>query len=155
MSKVVEECLALFTPILEAENVELVDVLYQRGPGGLVLSFLIDKPGGVSLDDCQYWSGRIGPILDEKDMIPNAYSLEVSSPGVRRPLKTLKDFQRFRGERVFVKSYAPVDGQKNFHGILIEADQNSVVVRLSDSSKDVRINRDQIAKSALDPVIEI
>ncbi len=153
MSEVVDRLTGVITPLMAQENVELVDLTYQKGPNGWTVALFIDKPGGVSLDDCTLWSGRVGQILEETDMIPHAYSLEVSSPGLDRPLKKLADYQRFLGERVSVKLYSALNGQKNFHGILKQATEGSIVV-MTDEEKEVELPIQQVAKSKLDPKIE-
>src|SRR5579859_1530705 len=108
----------LLTPCLEQEHTELVDLTYQKSHGGWTLSLYLDKPGGITLDDCEAWSHRLGALIDASDTIDRSYVLEVSSPGLDRPLRKLKDFQRFAGQKVHVKLYAPINGQKNFHGVL-------------------------------------
>lgn len=155
MSELVLAIEKLVTPLLEMEQFELVDVTYQKGQGGWVLCIYIDKPGGISLDDCTHWSHKIGAVLDEKDVVPHAYSLEISSPGLNRPLKKLKDFEKFAGERISVKLYAPMDGQKNFHGILVGADEETIRLRQNGSDAEVVLPRPQVAKANLDPIVEI
>jgi len=110
----------------------------------------LDKSGGINLNDCEKWSRRLEALLDEKDIIPHSYSLEVSSPGVERPLKKLKDFQRFMGERVAVRLYAAQDGQKNFKGILTGVDESFIQLKLEDQ-RELKFERSQVAKSHLAP----
>ncbi len=153
MGEVVGELEKLLGPAMSQENVELVDLTYQKGPGGWILAFFIDKPGGITLDDCSAWNEKISLILDQTDLIPHAYSLEVSSPGLDRPLKNLADCKRFMGERVSVKLYAAINGQKNFHGSLKAASDQEIVI-LTDEKKEVTLPLQQVAKSKLDPKIE-
>lgn len=101
----------LLEPILEAEGIELVDVEYVR-ERNWILRLYIDKEGGVDLSDCQHVSEEAGAILDEKDLIPGNYMLEVSSPGVERVVKKDKDFIRFAGSAVDVKLFAPLEEKK-------------------------------------------
>lgn len=101
----------LLEPILEAEGIELVDVEYVR-ERNWILRLYIDKEGGVDLSDCQHVSEEAGEILDEKDLIPGNYMLEVSSPGVERVVKKDKDFIRFAGSAVDVKLFAPLEDKK-------------------------------------------
>lgn len=155
MGQVVDDVQTLVAPILEQAGVELVDVTYQKGPGGWALCFYLDKPGGITLSDCEEWSRKIGEILDEKDLIPNAYNLEVSSPGLNRPLKRTADFQRFIGQRVSVRLFAPLDGRKNFQGPLRSATDDEVRVLLEDEKREAMIPRSMIAKTTLDPILEI
>ena len=101
----------LLEPILEADGIEVVDVEYVR-ERNWILRIFIDKEGGVDLNDCQVISEKAGAILDEKDLIPDNYMLEVSSPGLDRVLKKDKDFIRYTGEEVDVKLFAPLEGHK-------------------------------------------
>ncbi len=153
MSEVVDGLIKLIAPLMAQENLELVDLTYQKGPGGWTVALYIDKPGGVTLDDCALWNNKVGEILDQTDLIPHTYSLEVSSPGIDRPLKKLADYQRFLGERVNVKLYSALNGQKNFHGNLKEATEESIVL-VTDEKKEVVLPLQQVAKSKLDPKIE-
>jgi ribosome maturation factor RimP len=104
--------------ILSSEDMELVDVEYRREPGGWVLRLMIDKIGGVTLDDCTRVSQEMGRSLDVEDLISNPYHLEVSSPGLDRPLKNERDFIRFSGRPIRVKTIDPIGNQKNFKGKL-------------------------------------
>ena len=105
-------------PLLAQEAAELVDFEWLHEHGRQVLRFYLDKQGGITLDDCEHLSHRIGALLDEADLIPGAYVLEVSSPGLDRALKKDKDFARFAGRAVQVSLKVPQDGRRNFKGIL-------------------------------------
>ena len=96
---------AILMPIVEEHGFELVDVEYVKEGGTWYLRAYIDKPGGINVDDCEVVSRRLSDILDEKDYIEEAYILEVSSPGLGRPLKKEKDFKRSLGEEVDVRTY--------------------------------------------------
>lgn len=128
-------------------RLEIVDVEFRREPGGRVLRVFIDKPGGVTLDDCQALSRRLSAKLDEVDPIEESYNLEVSSPGIERPLTKPKDYIRFAGHRVHVRTYGPVDGRRNFTGELLGLEDDDVVVRVDEG--DVRIPLSQVAKARL------
>lgn len=153
MSEILQKIEALIVPELEKNQMELVDATYQKSQGGWTLCLYLDKPGGITLDDCEAWSDKIGDLLDQNNTFDHSYSLEVSSPGLNRPLKKLKDFQNFVGERVDVKLFAPLNGQKNFHGVLLGADEAHIRIR-EDGRPDVELPRDQIAKANLDPDIK-
>lgn len=153
MSSLISEVENLVAPALIAQNIELVDLTYQKEHGGWTLCFYLDKPGGITLDDCARWSEELGVLVDQSNLIPGKYVLEVSSPGLERSLKKLKDFNRFMGERVSVKLFAPLDGQKNFHGALMGADESSIRIQ-TDEKKDVTLLLSQVAKCRLDPVIK-
>ena len=122
----------LITPIVEANGFELVDVEYVKEGGTWYLRAYIDKPGGIMVDDCEVVSRELSDILDEKDFIDEAYILEVSSPGLGRPLKKEKDFARSLGEEVEVRTYRAIDRQKEFIGILKDYDKDTVTIEYED-----------------------
>lgn len=126
-----EEILA---PIMEETGFELVDVEYVKEGGTWYLRAYIDKPGGINIIDCEQVSRRLSEILDEKDYIEEAYILEVSSPGLGRPLKKEKDFKRSMGEEVEIKTYRMIDKQKEFTGILNDYDKESVTIKMDDET---------------------
>ncbi|MBO4325803.1 MAG: ribosome maturation factor RimP [Clostridia bacterium] len=106
-------------PLVEGLGLELIDCEYKKEGGRRVLRIYIDKKGGVGLDDCEAVSRSVEPVLDSEDFIDEAYTFEVSSPGLDRPLKTERDFARYEGEDVEVGLYAAIDGKKKFTGKLI------------------------------------
>jgi ribosome maturation factor RimP len=106
-------------PKAEELGLELIDCEYKKEGGRRVLRLYIDKKGGVGLDDCEAVSRSVEPVLDSEDFIDEAYTFEVSSPGLDRPLKTDRDFVRYEGEDVEVGLYAAIDGKKKFTGKLI------------------------------------
>ena len=110
----------LLMPIIESHNFELVDVEYVKEGGTWYLRAYIDKPGGITVDDCEVVSRAFSDILDEKDYIEDTYIFEVSSPGLGRPLKKEKDFVKYAGRDVEVKLYKPIDGLKHFEAELVE-----------------------------------
>ena len=116
--EIVDRVRAVADSILISEGMELVEVEYRREPVGWVLRLTIDKRGGVTLDDCTRISQDMGRSLDVEDCISNAYRLEVSSPGLDRPLKNERDFIRFSGRRIRVKTIDPIGKQKSFKGKL-------------------------------------
>lgn len=153
MSHLLEQIEQLISPVLEQNQVELVDLSYQKSPGGWTLALFLDKPGGITLQDCEDWSGKLGALIDGASLLSHGYVLEVSSPGLDRPLRKTKDFQRFVGEKVQAKLFAPLNGQKNFHGILLGADEVVVRVKLDDD-REVELPRSQMAKCKLNPVLK-
>ena len=114
---------------------------------------ILDKPGGFKLDDCAYFSDRIGALLDTVDLVNEHYVLEVSSPGVNRILKKERDFLRFAGHRAKVRLKTPENGQRNFRGCLKPMEAGLVVLD-SDGSL-VRFPLDRIDEARLDPEIDI
>jgi ribosome maturation factor RimP len=117
--ELLEEVRQIIEPLLQSQGFELVDLEYQREPQGWVLRIYLDREGGVTLDDCAEVSGEIGAVLEVKDVIPNPYVLEVSSPGLTRPLKKPEDFNKFSNRLVKIKLYEPLEGRKNFKGTLL------------------------------------
>lgn len=109
---------ALLMPILEEKALELVDVEYVKEAGTWYLRCYIDKPGGVTIQDCEAVSRLFSDRLDEEDFIEESYIMEMSSPGLDRPLKKDKDFERCLGKDVEVHTFAPIEKQKMFIGVL-------------------------------------
>jgi ribosome maturation factor RimP len=138
---------ALLRPVVEAAGLELVEAAYNRERGRRILRVTVDRdePGGVDLDAIAEVSGRISRRLDLEDVASGPYDLEVSSPGVERPLKRPKEFRRHTGEKVKVRSVAPVDGSKTHTGTLEEADEDGIVVRTE--SGDRRIRYEDVASA--------
>lgn len=153
MSSLHDEVEQLVVPVLSANKIELVDLTYQKSSGDWILTLVLDKEGGISLGDCELWSQKIGEILDQSDVLSGQYKLEVSSPGIYRVLKKLKDFHRFSGERVSVKLFKPINGQKKFSGILMDPKDDVIGVRL-DNNGAIELPINLIAKANLDPIIK-
>ena len=115
-------------PIMEENNFELVDVEYVKEAGTWYLRAYIDKEGGFTVDDCEMVSRRLSDWLDKEDFIDDSYILEVSSPGLGRPLKKEKDFVRSMGKLVEIRTYRPINKEKEFYGILSAYDESSVTI---------------------------
>ena len=135
---------ALLMPLMEQHRFELVDVEFVREAGNWFLRAYIAKPGGITIDDCELISRALSDELDEKNFIEESYILEVSSPGLGRPLKKEKDFIRSQGESVEVKLFRPVDKQKEFTGILKAWDKDTVTLGFEEEAV-LTIERDNIA----------
>ncbi|WP_174613315.1 ribosome maturation factor RimP [Virgibacillus ihumii] len=138
-------------PILQEQNLELVDIEYVKEGKNWFLRVYIDKEGGVDIAECGSVSEQLSEKLDESDPIKEAYFLEVSSPGVERPLKTKADFEKNTGNNVFLKLYAPIDGEKEYEGTLEEFTNDFAVVSymVKTRKKLVEIPFDKIAKARL------
>ncbi len=149
MGKVREEVERLVLPILEEEGMELVEIEYKMGRGRGILRLYIDKPEGVRIDDCERVSKRIDPILDRSDLLKGHYLLEVSSPGLDRPLKREKDFIRFKGRLIRVKTFSPIDNQKMFVGTLKDYKEERIALE-TEAGKIIEIPRENIAKANLE-----
>lgn len=143
------ECLASkIEQVLGNMGLELVDLEFKREPGGQVLRVFIDRPGGVDLDTCSEVSEAIGRRLDEVDLIEAHYNLEVSSPGVDRPLTKPKDFKRFIGSKVSVRKIEPAaDGRRRFTGILISADETGFEIKVDNQTLSFKY--DEVRKARL------
>jgi len=124
----------LCEPVAESYGLELVQVQYRRENHGWVLRILVDRPGGVSVDECGSFSREISDLLDVEELIESSYNLEVSSPGLDRPLIKPEDFERFAGREITLKTASPVEGRRNFKGIL-EGIKDEVVLMESDGRK--------------------
>lgn len=134
----------LLLPIIESNGFELVDVEYVKEAGTWYLRAYIDKPGGITVNDCELVSRTFSDILDEKDYIEDTYIFEVSSPGLGRPLKKEKDFARSLGEEVEIRTYRAIDRQKEFIGILKEYDKDTVTIEYEDETTQ-RFEKSEIA----------
>lgn len=118
----------LLEPIVRDQGFELVDVEYVKEAGNWILRGTIDKPGGITVDDCEAVSRVFSDRLDEKDFIADSYVMEISSPGLDRPLKKDRDFERSMGKEVEIRTYRPIEKQKEFHGTLTAWDESSVTI---------------------------
>src|SRR5207249_1114070 len=139
--------------ILNYAGMELVHLELKRGPGGCILRLFIDKEGGVTLDDCSMISRQLSAQLDVEDPIEPRYTLEVSSPGLDRPLFSERDYARFAGRRVRVSTFAPIDGRRNFVGRLEGLVDGAVRLTL-EGDREVAIPHQQVAKARLEVEID-
>lgn len=138
----------LIMPVILQNNLELVDVEYVKEGGNWFLRVYIDKSGGINLDDCELVSRALSDILDEKDYIEDAYILEVSSPGLGRPLKKERDFEKSIGKDVNIKLYRAKNGSKEFTGTLTSFDKDTVTI--DEAGNKLIFNRSEIALIRLD-----
>lgn len=138
-------------PVIEGLGYEVVDVQYVKEGAHWILRITIDHPDGIGLDDCSQVSTAIDAPLDEADPIPGPYSLEVSSPGLDRPLYKPEHFERFAGSEVNVRTYAPIDGRKNWRGILVGLQSNELVLMVDGT--EVRLPFDKVSRTRLVPNI--
>ncbi len=135
--------------IVEFAGMELVHLEMKRAPGGLLLRVTIDKEGGVTLDDCARISRQLSVQLDVEDPIDGRYTLEVSSPGLDRPLFTDRDFARFTGRRIRLSTHLPLEGRRNFLGRLDGLVEGSIRMTLEDG-RQIAVPREQVAKARLE-----
>ncbi len=144
MSKRIEEAVTeAVKPILSQYGFEFIDCEYIKSGPDMILTVYIDKPGGVTLDDCEKVSVELDPLLDELDPINEAYILSVSSPGLDRPLKKEADFKRNTGKKIDIKLYRAIDKKKEMTAVLTDYDAKTVTVELK--GKKIKLNRTDIA----------
>jgi ribosome maturation factor RimP len=135
---VVERVWALAEPLVAHEGLEMVDVEFRHEGRGMVLRLFLDRQGGVTLDDLTKLSRQLGDVLDVHDAVPGRYTLEVSSPGINRRLRRPDHFRRYLGDTVRVRTIAPLEGRRNFHGRLVDVGTEGVTVATSAGAQFIR-----------------
>jgi ribosome maturation factor RimP len=145
-----DRLIALFEPVLSEAGYELVEVEFVPGAGGGTLRVYIDASDGIDLDDCEAASHAISDLLDADDPFPGAYSLEVSSPGLDRVLRTPEHFARFVDSRVKVELLVPREGRKRYTGVLRRADDESIEMDVDNFSVSIRLA--EIGRARLAPL---
>ena len=128
-SSLVRRLMQLVGPVVEDFGCELVELQFRREAPGWVLRLIIDHENGVGIDDCARISREVAHLLEVEDPIEQSYSLEVSSPGLDRPLKSMKDFLRCKGKKAKVVVREPIDGQNQCVGLIEDVTQESVTLR--------------------------
>lgn len=141
------QLVSLAEPVLAELGLELFELEFQPEAGGWVLRLTIDKESGVTLDDCAMVSREISAILEVEELIDHAYKLEVSSPGLNRPLKKEEDFSRFQGRKAKVTTHEPLDKQQVFNGVIEKVD--SGIISLATGKGTIDIPFANIAKARL------
>ncbi len=147
-SEIKDRVKTLIDPILLEQGLELVDMEYRREPRGWVLRLYIDKEGGVTLEDCTRINQELGRLLDVEDFITNPYVLEVSSPGLTRPLKTEKDFRKVKSQRIKVRTFEPIMDRREFKGKLLEVSEQGIEIEAD--GKRISIPFSKIGKAHLE-----
>lgn len=147
-AQVAGEVEVLATPLLESEGISLVDVEYRREPSGRILRLILDKTGGVSLEDCASISSELGDLLDVKSNIRGPYNMEISSPGIDFRLSKRRHFRHFIGRQIVIWVRAPVAGKDFFEGLL-EGISEKGIVSLLVGKETVDISYDNIGKARL------
>ncbi len=134
-------------PVLDDMGLELVEVQFRRESVGWILRLFIDREGGVSVEDCASVSRQISAYLEVEDLIEHAFNLEVSSPGLERPLRKIEDYVRFAGRKARVKLKEPIEGQRVFYGMLGPVTENTIVLDVD--GKQMELDLDAIARARL------
>lgn len=145
--QVIQQVWLLAEPVCHAEGMELIQVEYQREPAGRILRLYVDKPEGIKLDDCVGISRQLSDILDVHLEDVGPYNLEVSSPGPDRPLARKRDFDKFKGSLVKIKTVQPLNGRKNYKGVLLGISDD--VISLDIAGQIMTINYADISKTHL------
>ena len=139
----------LFEPVVNGMGFDLIEIEHFPNPKHGVLRLFIDREGGVTIDDCADVSRQISALIDVEDPIRGQFNLEVSSPGLDRPLRRLKDFQRFTGSLVKLKTVMPLEGQRNFKGRLLEANEEVLVIETD--TEEISLPMNAIEKARIVP----
>jgi ribosome maturation factor RimP len=139
----------LFEPVVNGMGFELIEIEHFPNPKHGVLRLYIDKPEGVVIEDCSEVSRQISALIDVEEPVSGQFNLEVSSPGLDRPLRRLKDFQRFVGSQVKLKTMRPLDGQRNFKGRLLQADEDVLVIETD--AEELSLPMNAIEKARIVP----
>ena len=150
MGKITDNVLKIAQPIVENEGLEFVDLEFVKEGDNYFLRLFIDNPeNDIGLEECERISNLLSEELDRIDPIEESYILEVSTPGIERPLKKIKDFDRFEGDLVTLKTYAPIVGKKEFTGKLLKRDDQIIRLQLKTDSKTIDIPYSSIASAHL------
>jgi len=139
----------LFEPVVNGMGYDLIEIEHFPNPKHGVLRLYIDKEDGITIDDCSDVSRQISALIDVEDPVRGQFNLEVSSPGMDRPLRRVMDFQRFTGSKVKLKTIMPFEGQRNFSGRLLEADEESVVIETD--TEEITIPMSALEKARVVP----
>ena len=145
---VIKQVEAVVLPVLKELGIELVEVQYRREQTGWILRLVIDKQDGISLGDCAAVSREISQLLDIEDFIDQTYNLEVSSPGLNRPLKSMAEFERFVGRKAKIKTKEPISGEHVFIGTINKTEGESIVLEVG--TREVTILFSQVASARLE-----
>src|SRR5699024_4781649 len=144
MSKVTEQVESIIQPVLDDLNFELVEVEYTKEGKDYFLRVSIDKEGGVDLNDCALASEKISEVMDEEDPIQEMYYLDVASPGAERPIKKEKDFQNAVSKPIYVSLYAPIEGGKEWLGILKEVTSETIIMEVKKNQRRNKLKFQEI-----------
>ena len=146
---IVNRVTEILSHIAEQRGIEIVDITYKKEGPAMVLRILLDKTGGITIDECGQINKVLSKLLDEENIIDGHYILEVSSPGLGRPMKTERDFQRVLGKDIKVTTYAPIDGKNVFIGKLLGIGSSTIVLE-DNEGISTEIPREKIAKARLE-----
>ena len=146
--EIVDRVRGIADPILSNEGMELVEVEYRREGRGWVLRLYIDKENGITVDDCSRISQEVGRSLDVEDFILRPYSLEVSSPGLTRPLRSQKDFLKYRNHLIKLKTIDPIENRRQFKGKLLRVHEDQIEIEMDGGVFQISLSN--VAKANLE-----
>ena len=149
MATIREKLYEIITPVVEGLEYELVGIEYLPQGKHSLLRIYIDQEGGISLDDCEKVSRQVSAVMDVEDPLTNNYNLEISSPGLERPLFVEEHYTRFAGNPVFVRTSFPIDGRRKFEGLLLGIEEGDVLVEIDE--EQFRLPLTQVEKAHLVP----
>jgi ribosome maturation factor RimP len=142
---------ALFAPTVSALGYELLGCVYSSAKGGAILRVYIDAEKGINIDDCERVSRQLSALLDVEDPLPGNYRLEVSSPGIARPLFTLDHFRRFIGEKVSIQLHAPINNRRHIKGFLLEVENENVILSVDNEKMSLPFSNILKANLQIEP----
>ena len=149
MGKVTETVTDFVLPIAHSEDLNLIEVEFlKEGSDWILRIFLENKDGDLTIEECEKVSRSLSMILDEEDPIDKSYILEVSSPGIERPLKSEADFERFQGELIAVKTFKKINGEKEFVGTLEKFEEDSITLTLK-NGEEITVDYSLVARANL------
>jgi ribosome maturation factor RimP len=145
--EIADQVRELIADYLDREGVELVEITYKREQRGMVLRLLVDTPEGITIDECEELNNFVSEVLDKENIIDERYTIEVSSPGLDRPIKTARDFERAMGKVLEITTFVPIDGSKTHEGRLVGMSDDEIVIEAKGVS--TAIPRAKIARAVL------
>lgn len=146
----IERVKELIATYLVEHDIELVEIGYKRVQGEMTLRLLVDTPGGIRMDECEALNNYLSDVLDRENIIEEHYVIEVSSPGLDRPMKTDRDFERNVSKAIEVTTYEPIDGRKAHEGLLIGMDKEKIVVEKDGISTVIPRSKIAVARQKID-----
>lgn len=149
MSKIANRALGLSEVIAKKMGLEIVDIEFVKEGSARILRYYIDKEGGVSTQECEDFSRAVSPLLDEEDFIEGAYYLEVSSPGICRPIKRIEDFVKYQGKEADIALFAAIDGKKKFTAKIVDTDLEKKEILFETEGRQLSIPIEKISKANL------
>ncbi|QPJ66383.1 MAG: ribosome maturation factor RimP [Candidatus Nitrohelix vancouverensis] len=144
-SSISHQVTEIVEPIAQEDGLELVDVEYKKSGPSWILRIYIDKVGGITLKDCQNLSRQISDLVDINEVISIPYVLEVSSPGLDRPLKKERDFTKYAGKKIKLKTFSPIQGQKNFTGVIKDFQERTLFLQVDATIKEIPFEQISVA----------